>query len=514
MKRSKKFLEVILLMFMIWMMIPEMYAEAEEREGVWGYTVSVGEAEVTGYYGEATEVTIPSVLGGCPVTSIGRYIFEESDITSVTIPEGIEDIGSGAFKNCKYLESVSFYAKYCNGCLGVFENAGKFSDSFTLSCGEKVKVIPAGMFEGSCIRTVIMSESVEEIQQSAFEGCANLKEVFWGSQIKKIGSYAFKGCLSLESVTISSKMEEVGYEAFSNCKNLSSIQFFASYCEIGGSVFYNAGKQSDSLSVVFGAGVKEIPDGMFYDYWHDRNNYAKVTSVEIPASCTKIGNRVFERCYDLKTVTVKTKNMAFPEYDSYDPFAECSSSLVFLCYHNSTTAGYARKNGFQISYLDAAPAQTQTWGNAARYTVFAGDSLTLDKSGLSGKTIWRSSNSKVASVNSNGVVQAKKPGTAVISASVGGKTFKSTVKVDTVLSVSKTSITVPRRRKKAVTVTFRKGGSVSYHIKNGKYVSCSWGSFRGKKCKLTICGRKRGQTVVVIKNSYNNEKRKIKVRVR
>ena len=44
---------------------------AVNQEGDYDYDVSNGEAVITHYYGSGGNVTIPSELGGYPVTSIG-----------------------------------------------------------------------------------------------------------------------------------------------------------------------------------------------------------------------------------------------------------------------------------------------------------------------------------------------------------------------------------------------------------------------------------------------------------
>ena len=61
---------------------------------------------VTGYEGEATEITIPTRFGGVSVTTVGRGAFENTDITSLNIPVGITEIGERAFFGCDALGSL------------------------------------------------------------------------------------------------------------------------------------------------------------------------------------------------------------------------------------------------------------------------------------------------------------------------------------------------------------------------------------------------------------------------
>ena len=87
-----------------------LFAETETVNGVtWTYHVNDGKAEVYSIPNSTSgAITIPSTLGGYPVTSIGDRAFEECDeLTSVTIPNSVTWIGWDAFRGCSGLTSVT-----------------------------------------------------------------------------------------------------------------------------------------------------------------------------------------------------------------------------------------------------------------------------------------------------------------------------------------------------------------------------------------------------------------------
>ena len=94
-----------------------VYALTERVDGItWTYTVANGVASVGGGSSSLLAVpnstsgviTIPSTLGGYPVTSIGYSAFREcSRLTSVTIPNRVTNIGASAFSRCSGLTSVT-----------------------------------------------------------------------------------------------------------------------------------------------------------------------------------------------------------------------------------------------------------------------------------------------------------------------------------------------------------------------------------------------------------------------
>ncbi|MCR5523319.1 MAG: InlB B-repeat-containing protein, partial [Clostridia bacterium] len=107
----------------------------------------VREAAISGYTGTETEITIPAEVEGVPVTAVrGSYygfLAKNSTVTSVTIPEGIREIGDNAFTAYTALEEVT---------------------------------IP---------------DSVIIIGDGAFYGCVNLKGVTLGKNVAYVGEDAF-----------------------------------------------------------------------------------------------------------------------------------------------------------------------------------------------------------------------------------------------------------------------------------------------------------------------------------
>ncbi len=70
------------------------------------------------------------------------------------------------------------------------------------------------------IQIIIIPNSVEEIEGSAFEGCFNLKHVYIEENegergLKKIGNRAFNNCLSLKTIKFPSSVKEIHRDAFS-----------------------------------------------------------------------------------------------------------------------------------------------------------------------------------------------------------------------------------------------------------------------------------------------------------
>ena len=140
------------LMMMVAALVAAFGARAEtETVGgyTWTYRINGDTAEIYNDPYSAVispsptgTVTIPTTLGGKPVTSIGDSAFSRcSGLMSVTIPNGVTNIGYNAFS-------------YCSG-----------------------------------LTNVTIPDSVTSIGRSAFFGCRGLTSVMIGNGVTTIGDY-------------------------------------------------------------------------------------------------------------------------------------------------------------------------------------------------------------------------------------------------------------------------------------------------------------------------------------
>jgi hypothetical protein len=71
------------------------------------YIVSADKATITGYEGDETKIVIPSSIDGYEIVAIADGAFENTDIKSMIISDGIQTVGWFAFNGCNKLTSVT-----------------------------------------------------------------------------------------------------------------------------------------------------------------------------------------------------------------------------------------------------------------------------------------------------------------------------------------------------------------------------------------------------------------------
>ncbi|MBR4288738.1 MAG: leucine-rich repeat protein, partial [Clostridia bacterium] len=122
-------------------------AASEYTDGHYTYTVSDGEASlvsVDSFISLYNNQTVPDSLGGYPVVAIASNAYENFEMESVVIPDGVRRIESSVFLNCINLseitipESVSIIAADAfKGCsdFTIVSSSGSYAESYALSMG-------------------------------------------------------------------------------------------------------------------------------------------------------------------------------------------------------------------------------------------------------------------------------------------------------------------------------------------------------------------------------------------
>lgn len=203
-------------------------ADTETVNGIeWTYFIKDGEASLGSEYStraipESTSgaITIPSTLGGYPVTSIRYRAFNDCwSLTSITIPNSVTSIGEEAFKGCKSLTSVTMPNSVTS--IGGFAFFG-CSSLTSVTIPNSVTSIGGGAFGGcSSLTSITIPNSVREIWSGAFANCSSLTSVTIPNSVTSIGMWAFNKCSSLTSVTIPDSVKSIGNRAFRECGELT-----------------------------------------------------------------------------------------------------------------------------------------------------------------------------------------------------------------------------------------------------------------------------------------------------
>ena len=197
---------------------------------------------ITKYNGTDTVVVIPSKINGVTVTTIGTDAFLGLNITSVTIPDSVTEIGANAFAGCTNLTSVTYGGDWSkltiqsgNPAVEDAVNAQLFDFAFTPDNtavivrykgtaadvtipsrykGKPVTMIDHAAFYNSAVTSVTIPDSVTSIRDSAFVFCSQLTNISIPNSVTAIGSFAFDGCTKLESITLPSSLSTIQSYAF------------------------------------------------------------------------------------------------------------------------------------------------------------------------------------------------------------------------------------------------------------------------------------------------------------
>lgn len=185
---------------------------------------------------------------------------------------------------------------------------------------------------------LVIPEGTTEIRIAAYRNRKDITSVVIPNSVTSIGNSAFNGCSSLTNIVIPNSVTSIGTFAFCDCTALTSVVISNSVTSIGQSTFLHC---SSLTSVVIPDSVTSIDIGAFYG--------SGLTSMTIPSSVTLAYTSCFDKCENLKILTIN-----------------CDGTAI----HNNTTNGILELNSLTDVYFNnGMPSEVWSFANGRRPTI-------------------------------------------------------------------------------------------------------------------------------------------------
>ena len=349
------------------------------------YTNEDGGVEIQGYRGGGSELVIPEMITGKPVTRIISLGSSSaySGLEKLVLPKTVEKISASALSNCNSLKEIVVDENNSNYAT---ENGVLFNkDKTILICypsakteveyeiPQSVQTLETSVFK-NCenIEKIIVLQSVNTLPVTAFEGCEKIKEIvvdegngnFTSENgvlfnkdkttlicypvakpeneyeipqgVVNIENSAFEKCQNLQSVTIPDSVTSIGNSAFSYCNYLREISIADSVTSVGKNAFENThwlNKHPEGVVYAGKVAIEykkgntsdevsvDIKDGTVYIYDEIFKGCKNIVSVTIPDSVTYLGNNAFYGCTNLAQVKLSASLTTI----DYNTFYNCKS---------------------------------------------------------------------------------------------------------------------------------------------------------------------------------------------
>ena len=201
--------------------------------------------------------------------------------------------------------------------------------------GKPVTRILAHAFENCNVQEAVMIDGIRVIEEGAFKGCGNLKQVIFPNTLREIGPCAFQSCGSLVTAALPEGLQQLGDYAFADTA-LRQAHLPQSLLWLGAGVYKGCGRLS---SIKFPRHMTEIPNETFM-------GCTALKKVDLPAGTAALGREAFSGCTGLMDMIIPDSVITV----GANAYAGMNSGFTLICTQKSAAEQYARTHNvpFQI----------------------------------------------------------------------------------------------------------------------------------------------------------------------
>lgn len=158
------------------------------------------------------------------VTEIGDFGLAGDGLTAVTLPDGLQSLGRGAFDTCTSLTNTTLPAAITAVPGKCFADCTKL---LNVKYAGTVTAIGDLTFKGcKSLTAAPIPETVTELGASAFTGCTALTDVTLPAGVTAIPDACFQDCTALADMKLPATVTSVGHNAFTGCKALKDVRCY------------------------------------------------------------------------------------------------------------------------------------------------------------------------------------------------------------------------------------------------------------------------------------------------
>ena len=253
---------------------------------------------------ETVNVEIPDNIYGYPVTAIGAYVFQNTFVTDVTIPDSVVSLGKYSFAHCSNLRSVTLsknlstelsgeYLFYDTpNLLNIYASGNMTDPTFIDHFNYHTDSVISGTFttaQYDLIYSLPVADSAVTITGYISSGAENITvdipDTIHGRPVTTIGAYAFNGS-DIYEIIFHNNLTTIEYSAFGSCKKLTKVTLSKNLShELSGGYLFTGCDQLSEIAIPDG-----ITDSDFLEHFQYCEGGAKLFKSEIDAKVSEVYN--------------------------------------------------------------------------------------------------------------------------------------------------------------------------------------------------------------------------------